>query len=150
MLKHFLVPKEDQVLVSEQAARAATRVIFEHVGLSEHAAEVCADVLISADLCGCESHGVSNMLRRYLEDYENGLWNPRPDVKILRESAVTATLDGDRGIGLQVGPHAMKIAMDKAEEFGMGAVAVRNCGHVGMLAYYPRICLLYTSDAADE
>ena len=58
-----------------------------------------------------------------------------------RRCGVSATLDADNGIGLQVGPKAMEMAMDKAAEFGMGAVGVQNCGHVGMLAYYPLMAI---------
>ena len=141
MLKHFLVPEADQVLVAEATARAGTQALFERMGMPADDAALCADVLITADLRGCESHGISNMVRRYLEMYAAGRMNPRPDVKTVRESAVSATLDADRGIGLQVGPKAMTIAMDKADEFGMGAVGVKNCGHVGMLAYYPMMAI---------
>ena len=136
MLKHFLVPEADQVLVSEAAARAGTQAVFEAMGVPADDAALCADVLIASDLRGCESHGISNQLRIYMEQYRTGRLNPTPDVKVVRESAVSATLDADLGIGLQVGPPAMEIAMDKAEEFGMGAVGVQRCGHVGMLAYF--------------
>ena len=141
MLKHFLVPEADQVLVSEQAARTGTQALFEAMGMPTDDAALCTDVLITSDLRGCESHGISNMVRRYLEMYSAGRLNPTPDVKTIRESAVSATVDADGGIGLQVGPKAMEIAMDKASEFGMGAVGVQNCGHVGMLAYYPLMAI---------
>ena len=141
MLKHFLVPEADQVLVAEATAREGTQALFEKMGMPAEDAALCADVLIMSDLRGCESHGISNMVRRYLEMYPAGILNPTPNVKTIRESAVSATLDADRGIGLQVGPRAMQIAMDKAEEYGMGAVGVQNCGHVGMLAYYPLMAI---------
>ena len=141
MLKHFLVPETDQVLVSEAAAREGTQAIFEAMGVPPDDAALCTDVLIASDLRGCESHGVSNQLRIYISQYRNGGVNPTPNVKVVRESAVSATLDADLGIGLQVGPRAMEMAMDKAEEFGMGAVGVQRCGHVGMLAYYPLMAL---------
>ena len=141
MLKHFLVPEEDQVRVSEQAARAGTQAVFEAMGVPEADAALCTDVLITSDLRGCESHGISNTLRQYVAGYRAERMNPVPNVKTVRESAVSATLDADTAIGLQVGPKAMEIAMDKAEEFGMGAVGVQNCGHVGMLAYYPLMAI---------
>ena len=141
MLKHFLVPEADQVLIAEGAARAGTQALFEKMGMPAEDAALCTDVLITADLRGCESHGISNMVRRYLEMYPAGILNPTPNVKTIRESAVSATLDADRGIGLQVGPRAMRIAMDKADEYGMGAVGVQNCGHVGMLAYFPLMAI---------
>ena len=141
MLKHFLVPEADQVLVSEAAAREGTQAIFEAMGVPPDDAALCTDVLIASDLRGCESHGISNQLRIYISQYRNGGVNPTPNVKVVRESAVSATLDADLGIGLQVGPHAMEMAMDKAEQFGMGAVGIQRCGHVGMLAYYPMMAL---------
>ena len=81
------------------------------------------------------------MLRAYVSMYGHDQMNPRPDVKILRESPVSATLDADRGLGIQVCPGAMQLAIDKAHETGIGAVGVQNCGHVGMLAYYPLMAL---------
>ena len=141
MMEHFLVPEVDAVRVTEDAARAGTQAIFEKMGLSGNDAALCADVLITSDLRGCESHGISNMLRRYIDSYRAGRFNPVPNVRTERESAVSATLDADHGIGLQVGPQAMEMAIEKAETHGMGAVGVHNCGHVGMLAYYPLMAI---------
>ena len=141
MLKHFLVPPEDQVLVSEQTARTGTAALFEAVGMAADDAALCADALVTSDLRGCESHGISNMMRQYLRMYASGSLNPAPDVKIVHQSPVSATLDADGGIGLQVGPRAMRMAMEKAADVGIGAVGVRNCGHVGMLAYYPLMAI---------
>lgn len=137
MLKHFLVPEADQVLVSETAAHEGMAALFRAMNVSPEDSDLAADVLIEADLRGCESHGVSNMVRRYIEMYADGRLNPRPNVRVVRESAVSATLDADLGIGLHVGPKAMDMAIEKAEQYGMGAVGVQRCGHVGMLAYYP-------------
>ena len=136
MLKHFLVPEKDIVRVSEEAARKGMELLFCAMGVEEDDAKLAADVLILADMRGCESHGVSNMVRRYIEMYADGRLNPTPDVQVVRESAVSATLDADRGIGLHIGPKAMQKAIAKADEFGIGSVAVQRCGHVGMLAYY--------------
>ena len=137
MLKRFLVPENDRVYVKEEAARGATEMIFRKMGMTDEDAALSADVLLTSDLRGCESHGVSNMLRNYVALYGAGRQNPTPNVKVLRESPVSATLDADEGLGIQVGPKAMEMAIEKAETTGIGAVAIQNCGHVGMLAYYP-------------
>ena len=141
MLERFLVPEADQVLVTEQAIRRATEMIFIKMGLTEIDAGTATDVLITSDLRGCESHGVSNMLRHYVAGFGAGQINPSPDVKVLRDSPVAATLDADQALGIQVGPGAMTMAIEKAQQTGIGAVAIRNCGHVGMLAYYPLMAL---------
>jgi LDH2 family malate/lactate/ureidoglycolate dehydrogenase len=67
---------------------------------------------------------------------ELGRINPRPSVKIVRESASTATVDGDNGLGLVVGPKANAIAMAKAKEAGSGWVSVRNTNHYGIAGWY--------------
>ena len=45
--------------------------MFAHCGLTADAAKSCADVLITNDLRGVESHGVSNMLRQYASRYSS-------------------------------------------------------------------------------
>jgi L-2-hydroxycarboxylate dehydrogenase (NAD+) len=58
-------------------------------------------------------------------------------MSVVRETAATATVDGDNGLGLVVGPRANEIAMDKAAAAGAGWVAVRNTNHYGIAGYYP-------------
>ena len=60
--------------------------------------------------------------------------NPKPNIKITRETPTTANIDGDDGLGLHVLPKAMEIAIEKAEKYGSGSVAVHNSRHIGMLA----------------
>ena len=137
MLERFQVPETDKVIVREERVRSATEAVFLKMGLGEKDAVQAADILVLSDLRGHESHGVSNMLRRYVEYYGTGYVNPDPQIRTLRESAVTATWDGDGGLGLQTGPRAMELAMEKAARYGIGSVAVRNSRHLGMLGYYP-------------
>ena len=47
-----------------------------------------------------------------------------------------AILDGDGGLGLHVGPMAMKLAIQKAKQFGVGCVIVKNAGHLGGAGYH--------------
>ena len=68
---------------------------------------------------------------------ELGRINPRPKIQIIREKASVATVDGDNGLGLVVGPKANEIAMDKAEQHGSGWVSVCNTNHFGIAGYYP-------------
>lgn len=98
-------------------------------------ATVAADVLAAADLRGIDSHGIAR-LKAYHEMLTAGRINPRPKVSILRESPSTATVDGDNGLGLVVGPEANKIALDKADTVGTGWVAMCNSNHYGIAGYY--------------
>src|SRR5690606_31541252 len=66
-----------------------------------------------------------------------GRINPKPNIRIVRERKSVATVDGDSGLGLVVGPKANEIAMDKAAEYGSGWVSVCNSNHYGIAGYYP-------------
>ena len=59
----------------------------------------------------------------------------------MRESPVTALVDGDGGLGLVVGVRAMKLCIAKAREQGLAAVAVRRSKHYGIASYYGLMCL---------
>ena len=98
-------------------------------------AELAADVLAAADLRGIDSHGVAR-LYSYYGMLEAGRINARPKLRVVRETPSTATVDGDNGLGLVVGPKANRIAMDKAAEVGSGWVTVRNTNHYGIAGYY--------------
>lgn len=141
MLERFKVPVADRVYVKQERMRTATKAVFRKMGLLDEDAGLATDVLLTSDLRGCETHGVSNMLRQYVRQYGEKEINPRPNVRVLRESPTTATLDSDFGLGLHVAPKAMEMAMDKAERHGMGAVSVRNTRHLGMAAYHAMMAL---------
>jgi LDH2 family malate/lactate/ureidoglycolate dehydrogenase len=68
---------------------------------------------------------------------ELGRINPKPNIRIVREKAGVATVDGDNGLGLVVGPQANEITMEKAEKHGSGWVSVCNSNHFGIAGYYP-------------
>lgn len=119
----------------ERLSEFSTRV-FMALGVPEGDARQAADVLATSDLRGIDSHGVAR-LRTYYEMLTLGRINPRPQIRIVREMPGTATVDGDNGLGLVVGPKANEIAMEKAEAVGSGWVSVRNTNHFGIAGYYP-------------
>lgn len=125
---------ETLLFPSEMLARFSRRV-FEHFGVPPDDARIAAGILEAADLRGVDSHGVAR-LRTYFDMLSLGRINPKPSVTIVRESASTATVDGDNGLGLVVGPKANAIAMAKAAEAGSGWVSVRNTNHYGIAAWY--------------
>ncbi len=123
------------MMIPEQQLRRFAYEVFQAIGCPDEDAALAADVLLSADLRGVDSHGVAR-LSGYVRLWENGRLNPIPDVRVVHETATTATVDGDGGLGLVVAPRAMDIAMAKAEQYGSGWVAVRNSNHFGIAAYH--------------
>ena len=141
MLEQFKIKEEDAVRVQEQALRTTVTAIFEKMHVPPEDARLAADVMVSADLRGVDTHGVSNLLRIYVERYQNGSINPQPSWRIVRESPSTATIDSDRGLGTIITPKAMDIAIAKARETGVGMVTVGNARHLGMAAYHAMLAL---------
>ncbi len=112
-----------------------TREVFVHFGISKRHAEIASNILALSDLRGIDSHGVAR-LYSYVGLLSEGLINPKPKLKMLREKKSICTLDGDNGLGLVVGHYANEMAMDKADEFGSGWISVCNTNHFGIGSYY--------------
>ena len=119
----------------ENILRTFTHNVFIKMGCSEEHASLAADVLIRSDLRGIDSHGVAR-LNGYVRLWEKGRINANPNIRIVHETPSTATIDGDRGLGLVVAPFAMKVAIEKAEKVGSGWVSVRNSNHFGIAGYH--------------
>lgn len=136
MLDHFTVPRDAEIRIEADDLRVTVTAIFEKLDVPPDDAAIAADVLVTTDLRGVESHGVSNMLRQYVHRYRTGEMNPRPQWRIERETPGTATIDGDGGHGIIQGPRGMQMAIEKARNVGVGTVVIRNTGHLGAAGYH--------------
>jgi len=110
--------------------------VFKKLGFSTEDANICSDVLITSDLRGIESHGVGR-LRMYVDHIRKGLITYSVTPEVIKETSTTAVVDGQHSIGMVVAYRSMELAITKAKNFGIGAVAVRNSTHFGIDGYYP-------------
>ncbi|MGY4706855.1 Ldh family oxidoreductase [Candidatus Bipolaricaulota sp. J31] len=127
--------EEKVVYVPVETLRAFMYQVFVKCGVPEEDARICADVLIASDIRGIPSHGV-NRLKMYYDRIKQGILSPITRFEIVKETETTAVVDGHHGMGHVIGYRAMRLAMEKAREHGMGAVAVRNSSHFGIAGYY--------------
>ncbi|MFC3810507.1 Ldh family oxidoreductase [Lacihabitans lacunae] len=127
-------------MFASEKVRKFTEKIFKSLGCSTKDAKLAADVLINADLNGVDSHGVAR-LAGYVRLYDHGRLNPTPNIKIIHETPSTATIDGDRGLGLVVAPYAMQVAKKKAKKVGSGWVSVQNSNHFGIAGYHAALAV---------
>ena len=110
--------------------------VFTALGAPPEEARICADVLIASDLRGIESHGVGR-LKYYYDRIQAGVHRTTTDIEVVKETETTALLDGHHGMGHVIAYRAMRMAIEKAGQYGLGAVAVRNGTHFGIAGYYP-------------
>src|SRR6185437_1332482 len=89
--------------------------VLEKVGVAgDHAATV-ADVLVTSDLRGIESHGVARLESYYVSRIQKNKLNPKPNYHIVRETDTTVVLDADNGLGHPAGKLAMQKVFEKAQ-----------------------------------
>lgn len=125
---------------SYQQLFSFTNTIFLSIGCSQAHATLAAKALLSADLRGVDSHGIAR-LSGYVRLWQAQRVNATPQIKIVHETPSTAVVDGDRGLGLVVGPAAMQIAIDKARQVGTGWVSVRDSNHFGIAGFHGMMAL---------
>lgn len=110
--------------------------VFVGLGVPRADAEVSSEVLIASDLRGIDSHGVGR-LKYYYDRIVRGQHQPSTEMEVIVETETTALVDGHHGMGHVVSHRCMRMAIDKARQYGLGAVSVRNGTHFGIAGYYP-------------
>lgn len=121
-------------IAPEQLARQ-TEAILRAWGMSDEHARVTAQRLQHADLRGIDSHGVA-LIVLYAELRGENRINFRPEIKIVRESPVTALIDAGHGLGQAPATKAMELAIAKCHRAGLAAVSVRSSNHYGAAGAY--------------
>ena len=108
---------------------------FLAVGLPKKDAATCAELMVRADLQGADGHGIFR-LPQYVRRIRGGAVNVRPRVRIAREAAGMALVDGDNGMGHVVMSFAARAAIRKARTAGAAWVGVRRSNHAGPASLY--------------
>ena len=106
--------------------RRCLATAWERLDLTADDAEGLAGLLVDSELRGHPDHGIA-ALDVLASFYRDGKLNPRPQVRVLRESDGAILLDGDRGCGPAAPVRAMQWCIERARERkGMVAAAVRD------------------------
>ncbi|MBQ5866888.1 MAG: Ldh family oxidoreductase, partial [Oscillospiraceae bacterium] len=104
-----------------EKTRAFCIKVFQGYGFSEEESKQITDVLLDADLCGIESHGIQRLIRYHYEVTE-GMAKPHAKPQIVKETPLAATIEGNDAMGQTLSVSAMQMAIDKAKQFGIGMV----------------------------
>ena len=123
--------------VTFEALRDFIRAAFGIQGLPESDAGQVATLMAEADLQGSDGHGLIR-LPQYSRRIQAGGINVRPDIRVVREKAAMAVIDGDNGMGHLVVSRAVDLAIAKARECGLGWVSTRYSNHAGPASLYAR------------
>jgi len=111
--------------------------VLTSLGVPEDDARLVSDSLVTADLWGHPSHGMLR-LSWYVARLRSGVMTPLTAPQTIVDAGAIAVLDGGEGIGQIVTDRACREAVARAEQHGIGVVAVRNSNHFGTAAYWTR------------
>lgn len=125
-------------LFAEDDLAAFANSAYVALGLPNHDAELVADTLVQADLWGHQSHGIMRTFW-YAARIQSGAMKPAIVPELVVDGGAIAVIDGRDGVGQVIASNAMREAIKRAKNHGIGAVAVRNSGHFGMAMYYTRM-----------
>lgn len=111
--------------------------VFKGIGVPLEDAKICADVLITADKRGIDSHGIGRLKPIYYDRIvKQKIQQPVTQFEIVRDRMATAVVDGHHGMGMVISTRCMQMAIEKARKYGLGMVVARNSTHYGIAGYY--------------
>lgn len=122
-------------VVQTDVLHAFAAETFQAAGVPAAEANRLAEHVVEADRRGISSHGVMR-LPVYTQRMRKGLVNLTAQPVVVHESHAAALMDAQNGLSIIAADEAMKLAVEKATQHGIGMVGVRNSGHCGFLAYF--------------
>src|SRR3954466_7824492 len=90
---------------------------LERIGLPHEDAATCGRLMAEAEAQGSDGHGAIRLIP-YARRIRAGGMNLHPDIRVVKDKAAMALVDGDNGMGHLVMQRATQLAIEKA----------RNCG----------------------
>lgn len=124
------MPADRSVRIPAPALLAATARLFGALGLPEDAAAAVAEGLVDGDMRGIPSHGLM-LVPMYAERIRAGSVTTATEAEVATDLGAIAVLDARNALGILTGDQAMAVAIDRARQLGIGAVAVRHAFHFG-------------------
>ncbi len=138
-------PPEEYTRIPHEELRTIVRETALAAGLPEDKSDRLGCMLSANDLRGVFSHGSRQIAtyagKGYARMMAEGDINPDPNIETIRESPVSVLVDGDGGLGYFPADTGTTLAIEKATEHGIAAMATRNHGHFGAAGWYARQAL---------
>lgn len=121
--------------ISIKSIDNVTREALGACGVSAESVEEVLETIHYANRRGIPTHGIGR-LPLYVRKIKAGHLNPNDDVKTVVDSDAIAVLDACGSFGQVAAKHAVSLALEKAEKYGVGVVGVRNSNNFGTAGYY--------------
>ena len=134
------MPPEQYVSVPAERLQHFVHEVAVRLGIPDDQAEHLAKMLTENDLRGVHSHG-TRQIAHYTPEFRNARLNATPKPHVSHETPVSATVDGDGGLGYFAAHLATEQAITKARASGVALAISSNHGHIGAAGIYARQAL---------
>ncbi len=111
---------------------------LEKVGVPPPEARLVGNSLVQTSVWGVDSHGVLR-LTHYLRRMTLGSIKAAATPVVMRTGPVTAQVHGEDGLGIVHATLAMEVAIEMANESGLGVAGVGHSSHCGAMGLYTRM-----------
>ena len=132
------ITAEKTTTLSEAELMALGTKAFTGLGLEQNDARDVARILVTADLFGLSTHGLSR-IESYGERLAVKGIKARPRITVEQVAPALVRVDGDNGVGPLVGMRALEAAMATAKQTGVGVAFARGSNHFGPVSPYSLI-----------
>src|SRR5947199_4370937 len=122
-------------------AQRLCEAVFQRLELSDVEVADCTRAIMFATLRGLDSHGVVSILPGIAGSVKRGQTRPRAEIVTLNESPITASYKGNRAAGPVIASHAMRAALTRAKQHGVGVVTTVFSAHFGAASAYAAMAL---------
>ncbi len=127
------IESDETVRLRVNEAQELGEKVLCNLGFTSEEAVIVATHLVDASMWGYEFAGLPRIL---VIAERPELKKPRKPISIVRETPVSALLDGGNNLGYVAVSRGVEIAIEKARRSGVAVMGVRNCWFTGRAAYY--------------
>ncbi|SFB34548.1 Malate/L-lactate dehydrogenase [Rhizobium sp. NFR07] len=120
---------------SSDALLAFAHSLFSAAGLDDDKATAVATYLVEADMMGHSTHGLA-LAGWYLQSIADGIMARTGSFETVSDRGASVCWNGNRLPGAWLTSEAVKLAVERAGEFGTATVVIGNSHHIGALAAY--------------
>ena len=122
-----------------ETARYLAETSLQHLGYDPAEATTIAAYLMDSELRGLGFAGLARILS--IADRLGPGGRIKTPIRTIKETPVSARIDGADQLGYLVAEHATRIAIDKALTSGIAVVGASGTWYTGMLSYYAEMAV---------
>ncbi len=111
--------------------------IFARLGMPQAAARLSAAALVAADAEGAPAHGI-RLVPAYVQRMLAGSVSTETEPKVIHDAGSAIVLDAGHMLGQLSADWAIPMVSERAREYGLACIAIRNSAHFGTAGFWAR------------